>query len=146
MIGKKVLDKLLRISDAWEETAIQVLSSQLQKTETKQWLANENRKQLNKSELSTGEPITPLYSPGYAAKKGTKKPDLRVTGAFQKSISVRVTKKQTTFLATDPKTEKLKKKYSDFILGLQTGKIPLLIEFILPDLRRDFKKEILRKF
>lgn len=47
-----------------------------------------NHKQLQASTLADGKPITPLYSPAYAKKKGYDKPDLFDTGKMYRLMEV----------------------------------------------------------
>ena len=45
-----------------------------------------NQKQLKESKLTTGQSITPLYSPAYAKRKGTRKPDGFLSGEMYREM------------------------------------------------------------
>lgn len=53
-----------------------------------------NLSQLRNSKLSTGAAIVPLYSDAYALKKGTRKPNLKLSGKMDEETEVTITKKE----------------------------------------------------
>lgn len=83
-----------------------------------------NRKQLSKGLLSTGEAISPKYSPSYQAVKGFATPDLYATGGFYKSLFVTRTESFEVFVTSDevrdgfPLAAHLSSKYSTDIYGI----------------------------
>ena len=70
------------------------------------------------STLSTGQTITPPYSPNYAAQKGFLNPDLKDTGDFQRAMFMNVQNGQYIISSTDFKTVLLIGKYSALIFGI----------------------------
>ncbi len=83
----------------------------------------------------TGGPIRPEYSPRYAAFKGFKTPNLKLTGAFHKSVFADAVSDGIETGATDEKTGKLEAKYSKNILSLTERSIDAITESILPDIQ-----------
>lgn len=85
-----------------------------------------NRVNLSRGQLSTGEPVRPDYSPGYASYKGFTTPDLKDTGGFYRSLYVAIDKQsQAVQVRSDEMrdginlAEHLATKYSEDIYGLQ---------------------------
>lgn len=77
-----------------------------------------NVSQLQDSKRSDDATITPPYSRGYAAVKGFRDPNLKLTGDFHEAIFF-ATDGDTFFLSsTDPKMPMLVDRYSDAIFGI----------------------------
>lgn len=83
-------------------------------------IVNANRKQMLSSNLSTGKQILPLYSKAYAKKKGLSKPNLFLSGEFQKEMFLQTNEnKGTHFISSyGSPTPYLIKMYGDDIFGI----------------------------
>lgn len=98
-------------------------------------------------ERADGSKITPEYTPKTIAikrKKGqpTNRVTLRDTFDFQKSLWVQFYPEAFEIKAADWKTEQLKQKYGDAILGLQDENIKYLISgFYIPRLIKELKQK-----
>ena len=77
-----------------------------------------NKQQLSISKTSTGQTITPAYSPNYAAQKGFSNPDLKDTGDFYAAMFFSVQAGKYLISSTDFKTALLVNKYSAAIFGI----------------------------
>ena len=97
-------------------------------------------------ERRDGREITPYYAPATVAikkKKGqrTDHVTLRDTFDWQASFFVQYYPDGFEIKASDWKTERLKRKYGDEILGLQDGMVEYLCKnFYLPHLITELKK------
>lgn len=79
---------------------------------------------------------TDEYSPGYAKKKGRKKPiDLFSTGDFKNAEFMDVRKDVIVLDSADEKTEKLIKQFGEGIFGLNEESRVKLKPFIQPELK-----------
>ncbi len=78
-----------------------------------------NKDQLSQSRSTTGQNITPEYSPFTRKKKGFSNPNLYDTGDWQRGffIDVNIQKAELNFKSSDYKTPLLVDKYSSKILG-----------------------------
>lgn len=84
--------------------------------------------------INTG---TDEYSPGYAKKKGKKKPiDLFNTGSFQREEFLDVRPNSYVIDSADEKTDKLIKQFGDTIFGLNQESIVELQPEIKPELKK----------
>lgn len=77
-----------------------------------------NWNQLDQGKKNDDNPITPLYSPAYAKKKGFSIPDLLVDGDFRLSIDVDYRDTEMVWGAGDNKAPFLLEKYTPDVLGL----------------------------
>jgi len=59
-----------------------------------------NQKQLKESKLTTGQSITPLYSPAYAKRKGYRKPDGYLTGEMYREMEAIANETNNTWFVT----------------------------------------------
>lgn len=90
-----------------------------------------NAEQLEQGKTAAGHDISPEYAnSAYAAKKQFMNskpkpnvPDLKLTGAFHRSITAHFDATGITLHATDPKAEALQEKYSSSIIGLSDESI-----------------------
>lgn len=101
--------------------------------------------QLLKGQDSTGRPITPGYRPLTVQIKRLKgQPTDRVTlkdeGDFHQSFRVVYGSNYFALTATDPKTQKLERKYGKEIFGLDNTSLQEIIEEVKPDLINEFRK------
>lgn len=99
---------------------------------------------------SDGQAITPGYSPltiSIKRQKGqpTDRVTLRDTGEFHRSFEIRYGNDAFAFAATDPKTQKLEKKYGSEIFGLTDQSLDEAIETVKPDINEKSKKIIFQK-
>lgn len=96
-------------------------------------------------ENRNGEKIRPPYAPETVAikrRKGqpTNRVTLRDTFAFQSSFYINYLPDGFEIAASDPKTERLKTKYGNEILGLQDEAVKYLSENVyLPYLRKELE-------
>ena len=98
-------------------------------------IADLQREQLFAGIDSFGEPIIPEYSTDTIRRKGKKSPrqptdrvTLKDTGKFYKGIKGEIKDQKITVTSRDLKTEMLKGKYGDKILGLTDENIALVLE------------------
>lgn len=103
-----------------------------------------NISQLNDGKRSDGS-MLPNYSRTSVAVYG--KPsgpmNLKDTGAFHKSITLKSNKVEAEIIATDSKTEMLKDFYGDDIIGLSEENIESLKnDYIAPSIKENVKKFI----
>jgi len=77
-----------------------------------------NIKQMLKSTKADGSPILPLYSKGYAKKKGFSKPNLRLSGDFHDEMLLTVTGRNYSITSSNFVTPFLEKRYTDKIFGI----------------------------
>lgn len=105
-----------------------------------------NQQQLYQfSEDSEGRALKPYRRGDYAEYKaslnpflGLGKPDLRETGAFYDAAYVEVNSKTIKFDSTDPKTEKLEKKYGSKIFGLNKNNLAFFAnQHVIPKIREE---------
>lgn len=115
-------------------------------TEAEETIIDMNISQLyDRGERRDGLPVKPYYVPATVAikkKKGqrTDHVTLRDTFEFQMSFYVQYYNDGFEIKADDWKTERLKNKYGEEILGLQDKMVTILLEnFYLPRLLEDFK-------
>ncbi len=112
-------------------------------------LADLNREQLLSGSGADSKRLRPIYSSDYYARKkhalnplaGYAIPDLKLTGAFHKSIRAAAGGAGITFVASDEKAEHLLPKYAP-VLGLTYASIAKAREIIKPELRREFRRQI----
>lgn len=95
--------------------------------DTRDDFVDEQQHQITAGERSDDKPIFNVqtgsdeYSPGYAKKKGKKKPiDLHLTGDFQGDIFIDVREKEVIVDSADIKSGDLQKKYGGEVFGLNT--------------------------
>lgn len=99
-------------------------------------------------ENRNGQKITPEYTPATVEikrRKGqpTNRVTLRDTFEWQASFYIQYNQDGFEIMASDWKTEKLKNKYGDEILGLQDEMVKYLIEnYYLPKLITELKNKI----
>ncbi|OJW78439.1 hypothetical protein [Spirosoma sp. 48-14] len=110
-------------------------------------IADLNRKQLAAGIRADNSAISPYYRPDTVQIKRDKgqrtdRVTLHDTGDFYESIFTAVFDQAFDLEATDPKTEELKAKYGDDILGLTPENRAVLIEVIKPQFIDLLKKEI----
>lgn len=99
-----------------------------------------NTKQLLKGLDSEGKDLGTYKN--FAYKNRFRPVDLKLTGDFHRSISPDAGKDNFEMKATDFKTEKLKDKYGDEILGIAKQSISEVGKIILPDIQEKFKDEL----
>lgn len=94
-----------------------------------------NRANLRAGKLSTGDNITPDYSPRTAKKKGKSTPDLLDTGGFHESIYLTETNRPgEVVVASDemrdgkPLAAELENKYSSDIYGVQDEQLDRIFD------------------
>jgi hypothetical protein len=115
--------------------------------ESKESMAAYNVDQLERGEGSDGQPLKKYRNPEYAQKKnklnpipGLGNPDLRVTGAYHKSLYVEIVGDRVRFLASDIKAPKLEEQFGTEVIyghNQETRK-----EFIRSVLRPAFMREV----
>lgn len=103
-----------------------------------------NTDNLYKGEDSDGNSITPSYSFSYAKfKRSIGQPADRVTlkleGDFYSSIFLKWSGTRFFLDANDPKTQKLKLKYGDEILGLQSKDVLYLQKEVIEKVKFQIK-------
>ena len=129
-----VLRSLRHILESNKQSIIELdIAIAAEKNEKK--LVEINVDQLNKGLLSTGEKITPDYSPSYAAKKGFKTPNLKLEGDFQRGIGIERRNDFLVYDSTDFKSDKLIKKYSENIFGIAPQNRQKEYDFLDKDLK-----------
>jgi hypothetical protein len=120
--------------------------------ETAGTIADFNRKQLFAGKRSTGADIKPDYAPLTILIKDQKgQPTDRVTlkdkGDFYEEISVDVNSETFELVSSNEKTEDLKAKYGDRILGLSVDSKSEYVAFtFFPALRERINKKLGFKF
>ena len=110
-------------------------------------IADLNRKQLAAGIRADNSAISPYYRPNTVQikrEKGqrTDRVTLYDTGDFYESVFTAVFDNAFDLEAKDPKTEELKQKYGDDILGLTPENLSLLLSVIKPQFIDLLKKEI----
>jgi hypothetical protein len=115
-------------------------------------LEDEFAKNLNRSQLIDGENINgtsiePAYTRFTVSEKKRKgqifdRVTLKDTGDFHKSFTVKASSDSFVINATDPKTNKIQRKYGDKILGLSEENKAL---FGLRGLQRQLIQQIKKK-
>lgn len=99
-------------------------------------------------ENSNGEKLQPPYAPETVAikrkkRQPTNRVTLRDTFEWQSSFYVQYLQDGFEIMASDWKTDRLKSKYGDTILGLQDGNVRYLLEnYYLPKLIEELKNAI----
>jgi hypothetical protein len=106
-----------------------------------------NAAQLEQGLRADDTQITPKYSPNYAAfKRHLGRPaevvDLKLTGAYHKGITAKVSKYVVDITNTDSKNRKLQSKYGFSIIGLSLGSKNKLKVFLLPLVRIRYRKKL----
>ena len=109
-----------------------------------------NREQLWDGERADNTPVKPDYTPYTVQLKTVKgqptdRVTLKDTGAFYGSIKASVQSKSLSLYATDPKTKKLETKYKPEIIGLQDKNKEVVAKSMLPDLKSELDKKLLKK-
>lgn len=94
-----------------------------------------------------GQAITPGYTPltiSIKRQKGqpTDRVTLRDTGDFHKSFQISYGNDAFGIYATDPKSQKLSKKYGEDIFGLTDDSLQETIELTRPDIHQKSEKII----
>lgn len=110
----------------------------------KEELADLNVAQMDEGILSTGSKIVPDYSPGYAAYKGFKTPNLKDTGDFHSGVFMEAKGDRWLFDSTDEKTNKLETKYSSDIFGIAPKNEQTAADEIEPDLFKEVENGLER--
>lgn len=108
-----------------------------------------NREQLMlRGQDSTGNKLRPYRSMKYARAKnqmnpapGLGNPDLKLTGAFQRSFFVQASGSKVFLDAHDEKVEKLERKYGDKILGLTDDSMHKYRRQLFPRIMEDFNQQ-----
>lgn len=107
--------------------------------DTRDQLVDEQQKQIISGLRSDDKPIFNVqtgsdeYSPGYAKKKGKKKPiDLHLTGDFQGNIFIDVRDTEIIIDSADTKSGDLQKKYGGEVFGLNTPHKQAYIDLTKP--------------
>jgi hypothetical protein len=140
------IDRLRRLRDQMERLPMQSIGSDAVAANT-EVVADLNRKQLMAGLTKKGEKIEPKYrSKPYASQKtylnsrpGAGTPDLKLTGAFHRSIEARAYASQLELMAGDKKAPRLIIRYPG-ILGLTPDNIVFLQrEYLLPHMRNAIK-------
>ena len=108
-----------------------------------------NLKQLNQGIDSTGDRITPNYTDYTVQRKvekgqPTDRVTLKDTGDFYESIFIEVFKNAFQIDATDEKTEGLKYKYGNEVLGLTQEHIKEVARIIKPTLEKILEQQLKR--
>jgi len=108
------------------------------------------REQLFAGIDSFGEPIIPEYSTDTIRRKGKKSPPqptdrvtLKDTGKFYKGIKGEIKDKKIIVTGRDSKTEMLKGKYGEKILGLTDENVALVLEGVRQPLIQRVQKILL---
>lgn len=111
----------------------------------KEELADLNVSQMEKGIGGDGNKIIPDYSPNYAAFKGFKTPDLKVTGDYHSSIEVEIKNKKTLYTSSDAGSDKVR-WLDDYYDNMQYGIAPQneqeAADYIEPDLFEEINKEL----
>jgi len=120
--------------------------------ETAETIADFNRKQLFAGKRSTGTDIKPEYAAFTILIKDQKgqptdRVTLKDTGEFYEDIEVDVNSETFELISTNEKTEDLKAKYGQRILGLSDNNKSEYVEFtFFPALRARVTKKLGFKF
>jgi hypothetical protein len=104
-----------------------------------------NWKQLDEGRKNDNNPITPLYSPSYAKKKGFSIPDLKVTGDFRNSFDIDFRTDKLIWGAGDEKAPHLISRYGANILGLTEENAALIFEDINKK-RNNYVEKITKRY
>lgn len=116
--------------------------------ETKESIADLNVQQMMSGIRSDGSEILPTYTDLTIAIKESKgqptdRVTLRDTGLFQEAVTTTITQDSVVTESTDPKSEKLQKKYGKRIFGLsEKFKAEYLRENLNPVFIRNCKLEL----
>ena len=114
----------------------------------KEELADLNVSQMDKGIGGDGKKITPNYSPNYAAFKGFKTPDLKVTGDYHSSINVTNKNDKLLFYSEDSGSDKvnfLESHYDNNQYGIAPQNEQEAVDYIEPDLFKDIEKLLKQK-
>lgn len=120
--------------------------------ETAETIADFNRRQLFAGKRSTGTDIKPEYAPLTVLIKDQKgqptdRVTLKDTGEFYEEIAVDVNSETFELISTNEKTEDLKAKYGNRILGLSVdSKSEYVAYTFYPTLRDRITKKLGFKF
>lgn len=130
---------LQQISSSYRALAFQVIQ------ENEDRIIDLNLQQLYDGLNADGSPIEPEYTPFTVAIKRRKgqpsdRVTLRDTGDFWEGIALKVFETEFELIGTDSKTDKLKAKYGDLIIGLsEESRLRLLNDILIPGLALKFK-------
>lgn len=108
----ELAEKLERVANMQQEYAHEIIN------ENEDLIAGLIEGQLNARQDGDNNPISPRYSPSYAAFKGFSTPDLKLTGDFHRSIYAQATQQGAAIGATDEKTDALVARYGAEVLKL----------------------------
>lgn len=136
-VNARQIDSTIIVNNALTKNGIEILKSV--KDQLKHGILNDNGKELRKT----------YANKDYLQYKLAKNPDaegyvdLENTGDFKGAMYVEGDFKGVKITSADPKTNKLKKKYGNDVLGLTDSKrIRLIEEKIKPQLQKDIRQTI----
>lgn len=98
--------------------------------------------QMDRGETGFETPISPKYSPMYAAFKGFETPNLKLEGDFHKSIFARADETGVLIDASDDKRDKLIDKYGEDVLLPSERTINEFNEYVLPHLMAENERQM----
>jgi len=103
-----------------------------------------NQKQLKESKLTTGQSITPLYSPAYAKRKGYKKPDGYLSGEMYREMDVFANENNNSWFVTSfaDHTKYFVDRYKK-VFGLTKENQFKAQKITIPKLRRLYERLVL---
>jgi hypothetical protein len=111
--------------------------------DNKEELADLNVSQLEKGISGDGDKMNPNYSPNYAKFKGFRVPDLKVSGDYHSSISVKRVKDKTMYYSKDDSSDKVKfleSYYRNIQYGIAPQNEQKAVDEIESDLAKRFNK------
>ncbi|MBC8321140.1 MAG: hypothetical protein H8E34_10490 [Bacteroidetes bacterium] len=103
-----------------------------------------NQEQLQESKLTTGQSITPLYSPAYAKRKGYKKPDGYLTGEMYRDMDIFANENNNTWFITSfaNHTKYFVERYGK-VFGITKANQPKAQKIAVPKLRKLYQRLVL---